>query len=148
MGLSWNDMSETKPVLQALLLADQVYQDQRTGKKVIAGTFNKLWSPRFPAQLGRTTFAFICITDIRGRATLRLQYRDLSDNSVLMQLNEGAVVEAASPNDSIELIVAVPGFPMPRPGVYSFDVVHEVEILGSLRINVVQRTNPESGNQQ
>ena len=31
-----------KPLLQALLLADHVYQDRDTGKKVIAGTFNQL----------------------------------------------------------------------------------------------------------
>jgi hypothetical protein len=32
----------SKPLLQALLLADHVYQDKDTGKKVIAGTFNSL----------------------------------------------------------------------------------------------------------
>ena len=32
-----------KPLLQALILADHVYQDAQTGKKVIAGTFNQLF---------------------------------------------------------------------------------------------------------
>ncbi|MBN1395188.1 MAG: hypothetical protein JW959_09205 [Pirellulales bacterium] len=31
-----------KPVLQALVLADHVYQDKITGKKIIAGTFNRV----------------------------------------------------------------------------------------------------------
>jgi hypothetical protein len=31
----------TKPVLQALVLADQLYQDKDTDKMVIAGTFTK-----------------------------------------------------------------------------------------------------------
>jgi hypothetical protein len=31
-----------KPLLQAMLLADHVYQDKDTGKKIIAGTFNSL----------------------------------------------------------------------------------------------------------
>ena len=31
-----------RPLLQALLVADHVYQDKDTGKKVIAGTFNSL----------------------------------------------------------------------------------------------------------
>ncbi len=31
-----------KPVLQALVLADHVYQDKSTGKKIIAGTFNRV----------------------------------------------------------------------------------------------------------
>jgi hypothetical protein len=32
-----------KPVLQALVLADNVYQDKFTGKMIIAGTFNQLY---------------------------------------------------------------------------------------------------------
>jgi hypothetical protein len=32
-----------KPVLQALVLADNVYQDKFTGKMIIAGTFNQLF---------------------------------------------------------------------------------------------------------
>jgi hypothetical protein len=35
-------MNTPKPVLQALLLAEHVYQDRATGKKIIAGTFNRL----------------------------------------------------------------------------------------------------------
>ena len=31
-----------QPVLQALVLADHVYQDKVTGKKIIAGTFNRV----------------------------------------------------------------------------------------------------------
>lgn len=31
-----------KPVLQALVLADHIYQDKITGKKIIAGTFNRV----------------------------------------------------------------------------------------------------------
>jgi hypothetical protein len=42
-----------KPVLQALVLADHVYQDKITGKKIIAGTFNRVcftrMRPRPPA---------------------------------------------------------------------------------------------------
>lgn len=32
-----------KPVLQALILADHVYQDRETGKRIIAGTFNQIF---------------------------------------------------------------------------------------------------------
>ena len=35
-----------KPVLQALVLAEHVYQDRATGKMIIAGTFNRLFIHR------------------------------------------------------------------------------------------------------
>lgn len=40
-----------RPILQAMVLADQVYEDKSTGKKVIAGTFNTLlFARRHPSQ--------------------------------------------------------------------------------------------------
>ncbi len=39
-----------RPILQAMVLADQVYEDKSTGKKVIAGTFNTLLFARRPTQ--------------------------------------------------------------------------------------------------
>ncbi len=41
-----------KPIIQAMVLADHVYEDKSTGKKIIAGTFNQLLfskKPRRPA---------------------------------------------------------------------------------------------------
>ena len=31
-----------KPVLQSLILADHVYEDKLTGKRIIAGVFNRI----------------------------------------------------------------------------------------------------------
>ncbi len=41
-----------KPVLQALVLADHIYQDKFTGKMVIAGTFNRVVFVRRKAEHG------------------------------------------------------------------------------------------------
>lgn len=41
----------TKPVLQALVLADHVYQDRFTGKWIIAGTFTTMASGRLQGPL-------------------------------------------------------------------------------------------------
>ena len=59
-----------KPVLQALVLADHVYVDAETGKKIIAGTFNELHAAEFPTQFAHVTFAYLCLTDLRGEAEL------------------------------------------------------------------------------
>ena len=40
------------PVLQALVVADRVYEDKGTGKKIIAGTFSRLFFKK-PAPAGQ-----------------------------------------------------------------------------------------------
>ncbi len=124
-----------KPVLQALVLADHVYVDAQTGKKIIAGTFNELRAVEFPTEFSHVTFAYLCLADLRGQTELELRYVDLSDGEVLMQL-EGITVAAASPLESTELIVEVPGFPMPRPGSFALEAHCGDEMLGFLRISV------------
>jgi hypothetical protein len=126
----------TVPVLQALVLADQIYVDKLTGKKVIAGTFNTLWAPEFPAQFPRETWAYICMTEVRGRLSVVLKYVDLLDNSVLMETNAITVDSGGDPLASVELAVVVPGFPMPRAGTYAFELYSGDRLLGALRVRV------------
>jgi len=126
-----------KPVLQALVLADYVYVDAHTGKKVIAGTFNELQAATFPTQFPRVTYAYLCLADLRGQTEVDLRYVDLSSGEVLMQL-EHVPVDASSPLESTELIVEVPEFPMPQPGSFALEVHCGGEMLGFLRITVRQ----------
>ena len=126
-----------RPILQALVLADYVYVDAHTGKKIIAGTFNELQAAEFPTQFGRATCAYLCLADLRGQSELDLRYVDLSGGEVLMHLEE-IPVTAASPLDSTELIVEIPEFPMPHPGPFALEVHCGGEMLGYLRINVSQ----------
>ena len=124
-----------KPILQALILADQIYVDVRTGKKVIAGTFNQLYSNRFPNQLGRITYAFFCLTEIVGKVELTLRWVDLRDNKVLMQ-TEPFTVKSNDRLVSVESILEVPPFVMPHPGFFAFELVMKDELIGALRIQV------------
>lgn len=123
-----------KPTLQALVLADQIYVDQMTGKKVIAGVFNKLWAPDFPTTFGQVTWAYICVTDIQGSVPFHLRYTDLQSNEVLMSTH-AINVESKDPLASPEFIIQVPGFPMPHPGTYLFEVYAGDEAIGALRIS-------------
>ena len=134
------------PVLQALVLADQVYVDALTGKKIVAGIFNQLRARKFPARFARQTYAFICLTEVQGRVQLSLRYVDLTDNSVLLQTE--FAVQSENPLQSVEVIIQVPPFPMPHPGVYAFEVLCENEPLGALRVNVTQMPAETTEQQQ
>lgn len=125
------------PTLQALVLADQIYVDTRTGKKVIAGTFSCLWAREFPTKYHAPTWAFVCLTNVQGDCTLTLRYVDLATNSVLLE-GAPACITSEDRLATQELVIEVPTFPMPHAGVYAFEVYAGDNLLGSLRIMVKQ----------
>lgn len=125
------------PMLQALLLADQVYVDRMTAKNVIAGTFDSLASPSFPAQFHAVTWAYICLTEIRGECNISLKYVDLSTNQVLLQTKE-MNVKSESPLHSVEIALPVPHLPMPHAGDYALQIHCGFAMLGMRRISVMQ----------
>ena len=134
-----------KPILQALVLADHVYTDVQTGKKIIAGTFSRLWTPDFPAKFGRPTYAFVCLTGLQGDLQIHLRYVDLSAsaNEVLME-TQPIGVKSQDPLATLELVVEVPPFPMPHEGTYAFELHAGGEMLGVVR---VQAKRLERGDQ-
>jgi len=116
------------------LLAEQVYTDYPSGKRIIAGTFNTMALPSFPARVAQQAYAYISITDVRANgATLSLRLVDTVDLSVVMQSGTLAVT-AATPQETIEAVIPVPGFFIPHEGIYDFELHADGERLGCLRL--------------
>lgn len=170
----------TKPVLQSLILADHVYEDKLTGKRIIAGVFNRIIRGRRPLKpvpadssqgvgggQGSPTgagssgtpaggssalpgqrlleipptglqsgspFAYLSLTEVRGQQVFVLQFTNLSDNSVLFRSE--LKVECPNPLYTVELTVPLPPIAPPQAGVYALELLHDQEILGSLRVVV------------
>lgn len=124
-----------KPVLQALLLADQIYIDGRTGKKVIAGTFNHLSSSDFPTQSSTKKFAFLSLTDLHGAALVGFRYVDLQSGETMLEIKQ-LKIEASDPLDTVEMVVELPRLPMPHAGVFAFEAYANDALLGCLRVIV------------
>lgn len=128
-----------RPVLQALVLADHIYQDKHSGKLVIAGTFTQLWAGEFPKRFNRETFAYVCLTGFDRSIKLVIRFVDLSTNEVLMEMAEPILVKSNDRLASHQVVAQVPPFPMPHPGVFAFEVVCDGEMLGSIRLTVKER---------
>jgi hypothetical protein len=147
--------TNVKPVLQSLLLADKIYEDRATRKKVIAGVFNRLYfvpNIKKPEKLttedGReivrvpgglqagSPSAYFSITDFQGRSPFILRYVDLSDSRVLLQL--GMEIECKDPLETIEVVVPMPSLPVPHAGVFALELLCDNEPVGAVRINVDQ----------
>jgi hypothetical protein len=154
----------TKPVLQALLLADHVYQDRATGKHVICGVFSKLrFNPpeqgaaaSAPAQPGAersiqiplafghaagSPWAYISLTEIRGEQEFELRYVDLEDNSALFRAN--FLIQSDDPLKTLEIVIPLPILPIPamapegqRHRVCALELLCENELIGSHRVSV------------
>jgi len=141
-----------KPVLQALLLAERVYEDKTSGTKVICGVFNKIVGKAKPAeetdsrpttkrrlrpedvrQPGSPT-AYINLTEVREKVLLELRYVSLRTHEVLLRAE--VAVECHNPLQTVELVVPMPMLPVPHEGVYALELLWNDELLGSVRVTV------------
>ncbi|QDU61589.1 hypothetical protein Pan216_24500 [Planctomycetes bacterium Pan216] len=126
-----------KPVLQALLLADHVYIDANTRKKVIAGTTNHITAREFPSRFGSRKFCFVSLTGVREQIPVKFRYSDLATGETLVELQD-IEIESDDPLDTVEMVVQLPRLPLPHPGVFSIEIIAEGEIVGALRLMVSQ----------
>jgi hypothetical protein len=124
-----------KPSLQAIILADHIYVDATTGKKIICGTFNHLTVESFPSQSMISKFALVALTDVHGSVSIVLKYVDLSTGETLVEM-QGLDMEADDPLETVEVVVEITSLPMPHPGYYSLEAHWKTDVLGILRISV------------
>jgi len=128
-------LSVQLPVVQAMLLADQVYVDGRTGKHVIAGTFNRLQSSEFPSFYSKETYLYLKLTNIRGQYEISLSWVDLDDGTVLMK-SPTITAESNNPLSTAEITMTVPPFPMPHQGMFALELFANEERIGAIRVSV------------
>ena len=156
------------PVLQALLVADHVYQDRQTGKHIICGIFGRVFftpnnelpgisddamaeaqegdgskEREFPIeQLLRagSPFAYVSLTEIMGQKQFELRYVDLRENAVMFRTEFN--LEGKDPLATIQITIALPQLPAPHEGVFALELLCENELLGAHRIQAVH--NPKT----
>ena len=139
-----------KPVLQALVMADHIYQDQQTGKKVICGTFNTFRFSRKPPVTeveapdgtkqtvvaggghSGSPYAYVNLTDVVEGTKLRLQFVNLTKNVVLFGTE--LVIANVDRLATVELVFPLPRLPIQEAGAYALEVVCDSEVIGSCRI--------------
>ena len=133
------------PVLQALVLADHIYTDRSTDKRIICGTFSKIYSPKFPSVTSFSAFAFILLVDVIGEVLLRLRFVSLHDNEILMESN-AIRIQSDDPLRALDIVLEIPPLPLPRAGIYSFECWTNEEMLGAVRLQVVETPSKEDSN--
>jgi hypothetical protein len=149
-----------KPILQALVVADHVYQDQQTGKKIICGTFTTFRFSRRPPMKelqkpdgtkqtvfaggmhSGSPYAYVCLTDVCDGTRLQLRFVSLTQNLVLFGTE--AVLNGVDRLSTVEMIFPLPPLPIQEPGDFALELVCENDILGSWRITAEEITPPNA----
>ena len=147
-----------KPVLQALVLAERIYEDALSHKKIIAGTFNEVLLQRFETReveqadgtkqheipmvpggsdMG-SPMAYISLTDVINGSKISLQMVNMTKNEVLFNID--VQIQVHDRLATVEIVVPLPPIRMfvNAAGTFSLDVVCLGELLGSHRILVKQ----------
>jgi len=124
-----------RPILQAIVLADHVYEDMHSGKKVIAGTFCEMAATAFPSKYNRGAFLFLSLTEFQGKLPITIEYVDLVKNETLLEFGD-IIAFANTPFETCELVVELPELPLPHPGTYAFEVFLYDVPIGSFRFLV------------
>ncbi len=138
-----------KPHLQALVLAEHVYE-LMGGGKVIANTVNHVTirpNSNFSQEIehpdgtrnrfvsggmSETSYAYISLTDVVDYTELLMQFVNLQLNAVLFE--SSVAIRCRDRLATVEIVAALPRLPVASPGAYAFEIVWNGEILGSHRI--------------
>ena len=149
-----------KPVLQALLVADRVYEDRATGKRIVAGIFDKLSFQKIAQPdaenvnepIGQTRlllgggnpgspYAYISLTAIHGKQRFVVRYVYLNEDRVLFQT--GFQVESPSPLETAQIVLPLPTLPIIGAGAYALELLcDDDDPIGSFRILVEELIGP------
>ena len=149
-----------KPILQALLVADHVYEDKNTSKKVVAGIFHHLWYRKAedaiqdnkedgtrkiqvsPGGLkAGSPFCYISMTELRNKPSFSLRYVKLSDEKVFFHTD--FTVDCNNPLEIVEIVLPLPTLPADSPGTYALELLwNKDEPLGSHRIIAEEMQEP------
>jgi len=132
-----------KPILQALLLADHVYTDDETGKKIITGTYDCIYSTGFPGEFPRATCIYVCLNSIHGQVEIELRFVDWSTYETLMEYGP-ITINSSDPLASIDFTIPLPSIPLPHSGSYGFELYAGNELLGMVRLRAEQIEEEEN----
>jgi hypothetical protein len=122
------------PVVRAILLADQVYQDVQSGKFIIAGTFDQIHLNELPGAHASTCL-YVNLADFHGNHALQVRLIRLEDGYEVGRSGE-MMIEQTDRARHAEFPVQLPPMDFDRDGPYSIEVLWDGQLLGECRIQV------------
>lgn len=102
----------------AILLCDDVARSP-DGKNTLIGVFDTVFAVQFPAVHPKLTF-WAKLADGGGTYHVRIQYVDVSENKVLMNIDGNEPLRWAESEAMSEITFQIGGLPIAHEGRYEF----------------------------
>jgi hypothetical protein len=133
-------VEQQPPQILALILADQVYQDDSSGRFSILGIRSALGARIFPWK--QTQLAvYAVLTDGRGKTTVRLRLIDVEGTREPV-LEYETIAEFLDPTDDVQVIFHLRDLVFPEPGDYRLQVEAAGQLLCERRLLLIPLENP------
>jgi len=123
------------PTVKAMVVADEIYTDATTGKRIICGTFSQIRAIQIPGVFGKASYVFILLSDGLGEGTLRLRFVHLASNMMLLQ-SPPLALEFKDPLAVHDIVMQIPPFPLTEEGFYGLECWIDDNLIGSVRLDV------------
>jgi hypothetical protein len=123
-----------KPIGEALVICDQIITEVGTNKKSLIGIFNSIASLQFPTQHTRLC-VFCAMSNGRGEMMVELRCVRMDDSYEVARI--AGKMDFPDPNRVIELVATFNNIPFDRPGLYTFEMHCEGEMILEKRFNVL-----------
>lgn len=133
------DQIQPHPMLNAMLICDQTFQDEATGKVTLVGVFETVRAYHFPARHGRLC-VYAKITDLQGEYRFRLELTQLEE---LMVVGQGSFTATFGDRmAAAELSFQLLDVHFERPGRYEFRLYANDRWVGSKTVSVAHAPEP------
>jgi hypothetical protein len=110
------------PSVVAMLVCDQIINEEGTNKKSLIGVFETVNAVAFPLLIARLA-VYVKLVDALGSYSFKVRLVNLRDESLVVQFDIQANISDASHHS--ELALNMGNVPIPEPGRYEFQLYHE-----------------------
>ena len=132
------------PSVVAMLICDQIINEQVTNKKSLIGVFDNFNSLMFPVVFQRLA-VYVKLADAVGDYLFKLRIVKLKDESLIAELGIQAHIPDASQYS--ELALNMGNIPLPEPGKYEFQLYAGENFLHRVTMQAVLAQLPQGGPQ-
>jgi len=130
------------PNVVAMLVCDQIINEQGTNKKSLIGVFDNFMSPAFPVMLQRVA-VYVKLADAGGDYLFKLRLVNLKNESLVAEV--GLQVNIPDRTQHSELALNLGNIPIPEEGKYEFQLYFGDEYLHRVTMNAIKVQLPQGG---
>jgi hypothetical protein len=131
-------MEGPKPVLIALVICDDVYEQPQGGKKALVGLFNGITVSAFPAQHGRIA-VLVSMTDLKPNTTCRIEIVHGESENVMLSAQGPVPSTPGGPITIYDMVFRFDNVIFPQAGTFFVRFWANDHLLVQRPIEVKQR---------